>query len=56
MADTEAQFLSFIDHCVKDDPSLVVPADKDQPERFAKILVVVRHGIKQYSEALSQLS
>jgi hypothetical protein len=56
MADTEAQFLSFIDHCVKDDPSPVVPADKDQLERLAKILVVVRQGIKQYLDALSRLS
>ena len=38
MTDTEEQFLSFIDCCIEDDPSLVVPADEEQLERLTKIL------------------
>jgi hypothetical protein len=52
--DTEVQFLSFIDRCIEDDPSLVAP-DKDQLNRLAKILGIACLGIEQYSEALSQL-
>jgi len=55
MTDTEEQFLSFIDCCIEDDPSLVVPADEEQLERLTKILGIARQGIAQYSEALSQL-
>ena len=55
MPDSEEQFLSFIDRCIEDDPSLVVPADEEQLERLAKILGIARQGIEQYSEALSQL-
>jgi len=56
MPDTETQFLSFIDHCIEDDPSLVVPADEDQLERLANVLGIAHQGIEQYSEALDQLS
>lgn len=56
MPSHEEQFLSFIDHCIEDDPSLVVPADEDQLERLAKILGIANQGIEQYSEALDQLS
>ena len=55
MTDTKKQFLSFIDRCIEDDTSLVVPADKDQLERLAKVLGIARQGIARYSEALSQL-
>ena len=55
MPGSEEQFLSFIDRCIEDDPSLVVPADEGQLERLAKILGITRQGIAQYSEALSQL-
>lgn len=55
MPDTEEQFLSFIDRCTEDDPSLVVPADKDQLERLAKIFGIARQGIETYSDALKQL-
>ena len=55
MPGSEEQFLSFIDRCIEDDPSLVVPADEDQLKRLAKILGTARQGIEQYSEALSQL-
>ena len=55
MPSSEEQFLSFIDRCIEDDPSLVVPADEEQLERLAKILGIARQGIEQYSEALSQL-
>jgi hypothetical protein len=34
----EEQFLSFIDRCIEDDPSLVVPADEDQLERLVELL------------------
>jgi hypothetical protein len=56
MRGSEEQFLSFIDRCIEDDPSLVVPADEDQLKRIAKILGIARQGIEQYSEALGQLS
>lgn len=56
MPSPEIQFLSFIDDCIEEDPSLVVPADADQLERLAKILGVAKQGIDQYSEALDQLS
>ena len=56
MSDTEPQFLSFIDRCIEDDPSLVVPADEEQLNRLAKILGITRQGIQQYSEALTQLA
>jgi hypothetical protein len=55
MPDTEEQFLSFIDRCIKDDPSLVVPADEDQLERLAKILGIARQGIETYTDALKGL-
>ena len=55
MTDTKKQFLSFIDRCIEDDTSLVVPADEDQLKRLAEILGIARQGIEQYSEALSQL-
>ena len=55
MTDTEEQFLSFIDCCIEDDPSLVVPADEDQLERLAKILGISRQGIETYSNALDQM-
>ena len=55
MTDTKKQFLSFIDRCIEDDTSLVVPADEDQLERLAKVLGIARQGIAQYPEALSQL-
>ena len=55
MTDTEEQFLSFIDCCIEDDPSLVVPADEEQLERLAKVLGIAHQGIARYSEALSQL-
>ena len=55
MTDTEEQFIFFIDRCIKDDPSLVVPADEEQLERLTKVLGIARQGIEQYSEALSQL-
>ena len=55
MTDTKKQFLSFIDRCIEDDTSLVVPADEDQLERLVKVLGIARQGIAQYSEALSQL-
>jgi len=54
MSDTEAQFLSFIDRCIEDDPSLVVPADEDQLKRLANVLGIAHQGIEQYSEALHQ--
>jgi hypothetical protein len=38
MPSHEEQFLSFIDRCIEDDPSLVVPADKEQLERLAELL------------------
>lgn len=56
MIDYDTQFLSFIDRCIEDDPSLVVPADEAQLKRLAKILGIARQGIEQYSEALSQLA
>ena len=56
MTDTKTQFLSFIDRCIEDDPSLVVPADEEQLNRFANILGIARQGIEQYSGALSQLA
>lgn len=56
MPSHEEQFLSFIDHCIEDDPSLVIPADEDQLERLAKILGIANQGIEEYSEALHQLS
>lgn len=56
MSDTKTQFLAFIDRCVEDDPSLVVPADEAQLKRLAKVLGVANQGIEQYSEALHQLS
>ena len=56
MPDTESQFLLFIDRCIEDDQSLVVPADEEQLERLAKILGIANQGIEQYSEALHQLS
>jgi len=55
MNDTKVQFLSFVDWCIEDDPSLVAPADKDQLNRLAKILGIVCLGIEQYSEVFSQL-
>jgi len=55
MTDTKKQFLSFIDCCIEDDPSLVVPADEEQLERLAKVLGIAHQGIARYSEALSQL-
>ena len=55
MTDTKKQFLSFIDRCIEDDTSLVVPADEEQLERLAKVLGIARQEIAQYSEALSQL-
>ena len=55
MTDTKKQFLSFIDRCIEDDTSLVVPADEDQLKRLAEILGIARQGIEQYSEALSHL-
>lgn len=51
----EEQFLSFIDRCIEDDPSLVVPADEEQLERLAKVLGIARQGIEQYSDALKGL-
>ena len=56
MTDTDAHFLDFIDRCIEDDPSLVVPADEDQLERLAKILGIANQGIEEYSEALHQFS
>ena len=56
MSGSENQFLSFIDHCIEKDPSLVVPADEEQLERLAKLLGIAKQGIEQYSEALHQLS
>ena len=56
MPNTEPQFLSFIDRCIEDDPSLVVPADEEQLNRLAKILGIARQGIEQYPETLSQLA
>ena len=56
MTNSNVRFLSFIDDCMEDDPSLVVPADEDQLERLAKILGIAKQGIEQYSEALNQLS
>jgi hypothetical protein len=56
MPDTESQFLSFLDRCMEDDPSLVVPADEEQLERLAKLLGIAKQGIEQYSDALHQLS
>ena len=56
MPDSAEQFLSFVDRCIEDDPSLVVPAGEDQLKRLAKILGTARQGIEQYSEALGQLS
>lgn len=38
MPDTDAHFLAFIDRCIEDDPSLVVPADEDQLERLVELL------------------
>ncbi len=35
MPSHEEQFLSFIDRCIEDDQSLVVPADEEQLERLA---------------------
>ena len=55
MPDAEEQFLSFIDRCIEDDPSLVVPADKDQLERLAKILGIAHQGIEIYADALDQM-
>ena len=55
MPSHEEQFLSFIDRCVEDDPSLVVSADEEQLERLAKILGIARQGIETYSDALKQL-
>jgi hypothetical protein len=55
MSSSELQFFSFINRCIEDDPSLVVPADEEQLNRLAKILGIARQGIEQYSGALSQL-
>jgi hypothetical protein len=55
MSSSKTQFLSFIDHCIEDDPSLVVPADEDQLERLAKVLGIARQGIETYSDALDQM-
>ena len=52
MPSSEEQFLSFIDCCIEDDPSLVVPADEEQLKRLAKILGIARQGIETYSDAL----
>jgi hypothetical protein len=35
MPSHEEQFLSFIDHCIEDDPSLVLHADEEQLQRLA---------------------
>ena len=56
MSSSKEQFFSFIDLCIEDDPSLVVPASEEQLKRLAKILGTARQGIEQYSEALGQLS
>ena len=56
MSDTKTQFLAFIDRCIEDDSTLVVPADEEQLERLARILGIAKQGIEQYSEALHQLS
>ena len=55
MTDIEEQFISFIDRCIEDDPSLVVPADESQLNRLAKILGIARQGIETYSDALKQM-
>ena len=55
MPSSEEQFLSFIDRCIEDDPSLVAPADEEQLERLTKILGIARQGIETYSDALKQL-
>ena len=55
MSDAEEQFLSFIDHCIEDDSSLVVPADEDQLERLAKVLGIAHQGIEIYADAPDQM-
>lgn len=42
MTDTESQLLSFLDRCIENDPSLIVPADEDQPEQLAKLLGIAK--------------
>jgi hypothetical protein len=44
MPNTEQQFLELIDKAIADNPSLVMPADKDQLNRLADLLGVQRQA------------